>query len=148
MRPLLVYASFNDAIAELWAQVAPGVALQFQEATPPDVEPAACLRVVWLEHGVETPTPGDPLGMVQLSIFTLDRQVALALERAAGLDDGMGFLESGAAPRLQVFNHLVSPPALVGHAAITAMEPMWVAVPDPSPGVIHLARTLTLSRSA
>lgn len=147
MRPLLVYASFNDAIAELWGQVAPGVPIQFDTATPPEVEPPACLRVVWLEHGVETPTPGDPLGMVQLSIFTLDRQVALALERAAGLDDGMGFLESGTAPRLQVWDHTASPPALVGHAALAALEPMWVAVPDPSPGVIHLARTFTLSRS-
>lgn len=151
MRPLLVSASWNEAITEVWAGGAVGIPVSIvvgaggDAAGLPDVEPVEVLRIVWLEFGSQTPTPGDVLGVVQLSIFVPDRRYADALERAAGLDRGIGLAESDSQPRMQIFDHTASPALLVGHAYVSPLEPTWLAVIDPTPGVVHLARTFELT---
>jgi hypothetical protein len=153
VRPLLVAASWNQAVAEVWEQIAPGVPVSIvlgaggEPAALPATEPAEVLRIVWLEVGTATPTPDDVLGVVQLSIFVPNRGFAAALERAGGLDKAIGFVDSDSRPRLEVFDHTVPGSPRVGWAFIAPDEPTWVAVIDPTPGVIHLARTFELSRA-
>jgi hypothetical protein len=136
-----VYGSFNEAIAELWTGGAPGVPLLYDRPVSPATLPAECQLLDWSEHGTTTGLAGDPAGLVQLSVFVPDQQLAIALERAQGLDKGMGLEQMPYYGRLELFDDVGAP---AGWADVRALEPIWLRIPDDTPGIIHLARTVEL----
>lgn len=133
-----VEGSLNEALRALWAAIAPAVPMAVGHPAPPDTLPAECLRVFWLNHGNDGP---ETQGMVQLDVFVPGNRRRVALTRADALDAALGLKLNAGRARLAVYDTGdVSKP--IGQADIQSLEGGWTTVPDPSPGMVHLAQTL------
>lgn len=137
-----IYSSVNKAVAAAWATIAPGVPIYYGHPTPPDTLPAECLRVYWLEYGAETGHGGQVYSLLQLDLFTPNRQTALALRRAKALNAAMKLGANAGGGRLGIYDP-AAPATLLGFARVTGLEAGWLNGPDsPDPALVHLQRTI------
>lgn len=139
-----VVGCVNTSMRLAWEAIAPAVPVVRGHPKPPATLPAECLRIYWLSVGEGDTRAGQVEGMLQVDVFVPNGNLNLALQRVTALGRALG-LDRSTPGRLCVYEDgdLDLP---IGEAAIRALpDEGWVNVPDPSPGIIHFARTLTIT---
>ena len=137
-----IYSSFNKAIQDLWATVAPGKAILFGEVLPPAEMHPDTLQVWDLTIG-GSPTRSDGYEATwQLSIWVGGNNKRQALVYADAIEAATGLAGMQGCGVLGVFDYSQDEPLQVGEAELYSVESSWIHVPESSPGLIHLARTI------
>ena len=124
--------------------MAPGKAILFGEVLPTAESHPDTLQVWDMTTGGSHTRSDGYEASFQLSIWVGTGNKNQALKYASALESGMGLAGVQGVGTIGIFDYTHSPPLQIGEADIYSIESSWIHVPESSPGLVHLARTVSV----